>query len=84
MSPRPTATTGGDSWSFAITLAEDGDGTHLEFVQELTDPEVLPSVGPGWEYYLDRLAANLGGEPIEDVQFDDYYPAMSGYFTELV
>ena len=40
-----------------------------------------PSVGPGWEYYLDRLvAAETGGDPAT-VDFDrDYYPAMAEHY----
>ena len=38
------------------------------------------SVGPGWEYYLDRLvAAESGGDPAS-LDFDDYYPSQSEHY----
>jgi hypothetical protein len=38
-------------------------------------------MGPGWEYYLDRLvAAETGGDPAA-VDFErDYYPAMEEHY----
>ena len=44
----------------------------------------MESVGPGWEYYLDRLvAAETGGDP-DAVDFArDYHPAMSGHYRPL-
>ena len=48
------------------------------------DPDEVESVGPGWEYYLDRLvAAETGGDP-DAVDFArDYHPAMSGHYRPL-
>lgn len=37
---------------------------------------------PGWEYYLDLLAAARDDAP--SVSFDDYYPVMKPYFEALV
>lgn len=79
-----TTATGGESWYVAISLTERADSTHLEFAQELTDPDTLPSIGPDWEYYLDRLDAHLRGEQVDQVRFEDYYPSMSAYFAGLV
>src|SRR3954469_16179359 len=39
------------------------------------------SVGPGWEYYLDRLGAVLIGGDVTAIDFDrDYYPAMAAHY----
>ena len=55
--------------------------TTLSFSQPGVDHDDVPSVGPGWEYYLDRLvAAETGGDPAT-VDFDrDYYPAMAEHY----
>jgi len=37
--------------------------------------------GPGWEYYLDMLVAARDDLPTPS--FDDYYPAMKGYYEAL-
>ena len=39
------------------------------------------SVGPGWEYYLDRLVdAETGADPSARDFERDYYPAMRDYY----
>jgi uncharacterized protein YndB with AHSA1/START domain len=74
----------GNAWRMRLELAE-GDGvTTLDFSQQLTDPELAASVGPGWDYYLDRLvAAETGREPAT-IDFDDYYPALSEHYKALL
>ena len=68
-------------WHVELTLAEADGVTTLTFSQRGIDPVAGESVGPGWEYYLDRLiAAETGGE-VDAVDFDrDYYPAMVDHY----
>lgn len=40
---------------------------------------VAEEVGPGWEYYLDRLAAALAGEAMPD--WDDYWPGLAAAYA---
>jgi hypothetical protein len=58
--------------------------TTLRFGQRLTDPETAASVGPGWEYYLDRLVAAEAGNDLTGIDFDDYYPALAEHYRMLV
>ena len=45
------------------------------------DPEDALSVGPGWEFYLDRLVAAETGGDLAAIDFErDYYPAMADYY----
>ena len=44
-----------------------------------TDPDVAASVGPGWDSYLDRLVAAETGQPVNSIDFDDYYPGLSDH-----
>ncbi len=71
-------------WELGLELDEQDGITTLELTQVILDPAVLESVGPGWEYYLDRLvAAQTGGDP-SAIDFDrDYYPALSAHYTGL-
>ena len=40
-------------------------------------------MGPGWEYYLDRLVAAETGGDLAAIDFErDYYPAMAEYYRE--
>jgi uncharacterized protein YndB with AHSA1/START domain len=74
----------GTPWRLRLELAEADGVTTLDFSQQLSDPGLASSVGPGWDYYLDRLVAVETGEDINAVSFDDYYPALSGHYTDLV
>ena len=41
------------------------------------------NVGPGWEYYLDRLVAAEAGRSVAEVDWDAYYPALSSSYADL-
>jgi uncharacterized protein YndB with AHSA1/START domain len=67
-------------WSWQVDLAEAGGVTTLTFAQEVVDVALAESVGPGWDYYLDRMVvAETGGDP-GAIDFDDYYPAFAAYY----
>lgn len=66
------------SWHLEATLVERGDRTELTFVQHLDEHATPGDTGPGWEYYLDMLAATHSGDPLPN--FDDYYPAQKTYY----
>lgn len=70
----------GEDWSWQVDLREADGVTTLAFAQEVIDVELAESVGPGWDYYLDRMvAAETGGDPAV-IDFDDYYPAFAAYY----
>ena len=45
------------TWRIALTLSEDADTTTLLFEQIVPPDMDIAEVGPGWHWYLDRLAA---------------------------
>ena len=49
----------------------------------IDDPAGLENIGPGWEYYLDRLVAAETGGDVEAIAWDDYYPAQAAYYGDL-
>lgn len=67
-------------WQLELDLAESDGVTTLTFGQVMSDPEMAENVGPGWDYYLDRLVAVESGRPVAEVEWDDYYPAQSDYY----
>lgn len=76
--------TGDIDWELTLELTEQNGITTLEFGQVIDDPAVLDSVGPGWEYYLDRLVAAESGRDVAAITFEpDYYPALSSYYAAL-
>ena len=70
----------GQAWQLELDLAEEGGVTTLTFAQVMSDPDLAENVGPGWDYYLDRLVAVHDGQGVDTVVWDDYYPAMSDHY----
>ncbi len=66
-----------------LELSEDAGTTTLTFSQVMTDPEVAAGVGPGWDYYLDRLVAAETGADVAAIDFDDYHPSQSDHYRAL-
>lgn len=76
---------GDDVWTlFGEVRPADEGGSVIALSQLIDDPEKASAVGPGWEFYLDRLvAAETGGDP-DAIDFDDYYPSMADYYRALL
>jgi hypothetical protein len=70
-------------WHLDADLSERDGVTTLAFSQPEVDHDDVLSVGPGWEFYFDRLvAAETGADP-DIIDFErDYYPAMSEHYRE--
>jgi uncharacterized protein YndB with AHSA1/START domain len=74
----------GGSWHLWFELTEQDGDTILTFGQRLNLGEDVGSIGPGWEYYLDRLVATQAGLNADSVKWDDYFPALQPAYEELV
>jgi uncharacterized protein YndB with AHSA1/START domain len=72
-----------EPWRLVLALAGHGAGTTLTFAQLLADPAGIGDIAPGWEYYLDRLAAVLSGADVEVVRFQHYHPAQSEHYVAM-
>lgn len=68
-------------WQLQLDVSVRGDETLLTFNQLIDQGDDITSVGPGWEYYLDRLVAARVGLALPP--WEDYYPALVGYYSEL-
>jgi uncharacterized protein YndB with AHSA1/START domain len=66
------------TWHLELHLSEQGGVTTLELVHHLAPDAPVGEVGPGWEFYLDRLVASREAAPMPD--FDDYYPSLKDHF----
>ena len=75
---------GDDGWELWVELAEADGVTTLTFGQRLAPQDDIGSVGPGWEYYLDRLLAVREGRDAASVVWDDYFPALQPHYEALV
>lgn len=68
-------TTPDGRWRLSVSLEEQSGVTTLVFTQRLAEPYDASSIGPGWQYYLDRLGAVVADTAVPDC-WDDYYPAL--------
>lgn len=74
----------GQEWHWELHLRHDAGTTTLTFVQSAAGDVPIGDVGPGWEYYLDRLVAAEAGGDVASIDFErDYYPAMSSHYRDL-
>lgn len=71
-----------EHWQLRLDLAEEGGITTLTFAQIVPDPAMAENVGPGWDYYLDRLVAAEADRDPATVNFEDYYPALSEHYRK--
>ncbi|GAA1056276.1 hypothetical protein GCM10017608_27740 [Agromyces luteolus] len=71
---------GEQRWHVRFDLAHVDGSTVLTFSQVLGEDDPS-SMGPGWEYYLDRLAAALDDADPGTVRFEQYYPAMREHYA---
>lgn len=69
-----------EHWLLRLDLEESDGVTTLTFAQNVPDPKMAEGVGPGWDYYLDRMVAAETGADVTAVDFARYSPEMSGYY----
>lgn len=67
-------------WRLELTLRQRGDTTELKFVHHLNADQPAGSIGPGWEYYLDRLVAMRAGTAFPE--FEEYYPGQKDHYEQ--
>ncbi|MBD8079723.1 metalloregulator ArsR/SmtB family transcription factor [Cellulosimicrobium arenosum] len=72
--------TGDETWHIGFDLAEAEGVTTLTFRQLLAPGDDARSVGPGWEYYLDRLVAAREGRDPADLRWEDYPAALGDHY----
>lgn len=59
-------------WTLDLRLRQEGATTVLDFAQVMTETLPVTDVGPGWEYYLDRLAQSITTGAVSTVGWDGY------------
>ena len=77
-----TSQVGDEAWLLDLDLTHADGVTTLRFSQHGVTAEQVGDVGPGWDYYLDRLVdAESGADPSRRDFERDYYPATSAHYT---
>ncbi len=74
---------GDQQWRVELTLTPTPAGSRLLFVQRLTSIDGVADIGPGWQWYLDKLAAALGEGP-EPGEWDPYLASVRETYVAQV
>ncbi|MGO1510486.1 MAG: hypothetical protein ACTHXO_09430 [Actinomycetaceae bacterium] len=72
---------GEGAWDLAIDFQPDVESCFATLTHLDVEPGMVGDVGPGWEFYMDRLLAAEGGGDPSAVDFAEYHPSMSEHFT---
>jgi uncharacterized protein YndB with AHSA1/START domain len=77
-----TSRAGAEVWLLELDLTHADGVTTLTFSQPGITQEQVAGVGPGWDYYLDRLVdVECGADPARRDFERDYFPATSEHYT---
>ncbi len=77
-----TSQVGDEVWLLNLDLTHADGVTTVTLTQPGVTAEQASGVGPGWDYYLDRLVdAETGADPAQRDFERDYYPATSAHYT---
>lgn len=88
--PRRLVVGTGPGWEVALEIrpladADEDGPVVLTLSQDMDDPEMAAMVGPGWEFYLDRLVAAIDGRDTSAIAFEPaYVPGMSEHYRQLL
>jgi uncharacterized protein YndB with AHSA1/START domain len=78
-----TSHAGPDTWLLELDLTHADGVTTLTFSQPGVREDQVGGVGPGWDYYLDRLVdAETGADPARR-SWDDYAPTGDHYTSQF-
>ena len=68
-------------WRISVNLGESDGITTMTFVQTLSDDVNTTEVGPGWEFYADRMTAALEGGEMPDWDGDSYQDTLGPHYS---
>lgn len=70
-------------WHVWFTVEEIPTGVRLRFGHLMDDSSDLGEIGPGWEYYLDRLVAARAGTSVDAIEWHHYFPTLASAYRAL-
>ena len=78
-----TSRVGEELWRYDLDLSHADGVTTLTFAQPGIAPGLVGDVGPGWDYYLDRMVdVETGNDPALR-SWDDYAPTGAHYTSQV-
>lgn len=77
--------TGPGGWLLTVRVEGDDDEAVISLEQDIADAEAASDIGPGWDFYLDRLVEAEAGRDPNLLRFDpDYHPGLADYYRALL
>lgn len=71
----------GGTWRVRVELIEEEGVTTALFNHDLGEEDDVSDIGPGWEYYFDRLIAAETGGGMPD--WETYYSALKPWYANV-
>ncbi|MCT2174015.1 SRPBCC domain-containing protein [Dietzia cinnamea] len=76
---------GPDGWVVTVRIEGDDDEVIVSLEQEIADARSASDIGPGWDFYLDRLVEAEAGRDPEALSFSpDYHPGLAAHYRALL
>ena len=76
---------GPDGWVVTVRIEGDDDEVTISLEQDIADADAASGIGPGWDFYLDRLVEAEAGRDPEALRFSpDYHPALADHYRALL
>ena len=76
---------GPDGWVVTVRIEGDDDEVTISLEQDIADAESASDIGPGWDFYLDRLVEAEAGRDPEALRFSpDYHLALADHYRALL
>lgn len=76
---------GPDGWVITVRIEGDDDEVTISLEQDIADADAASDIGPGWDFYLDRLVEAEAGRDPEALRFSpDYHPALADHYRALL
>lgn len=70
------------NWNLGVEFAATDAGSSIRFIHLLGPNDDPSNIGPGWEYYLERVILSLRGGDVDSVAWDEYYPVLAPAYTK--
>ena len=76
---------GPGGWVVTVRIEGDDDESVISLEQDIPDAESASDIGPGWDFYMDRLVEAEAGRDPEALRFSpDYHPGLAAHYRALL
>lgn len=69
------------TWKLGLELSRNDATSTIRFSHDLGPMDDPSTIGPGWEYYVQRAIVSLAGGDVDSVTWEHYYPALAPTYT---